>query len=147
MSSISLEMFQSLSGFQVRCNSKKETSPLLTKTCFNPYRVFRFAATSPGQAGRWSSLLCFNPYRVFRFAATISFTFGTKLYTRFQSLSGFQVRCNIILRLWSYQSRTCFNPYRVFRFAATHIISVSLYPCEFSVSIPIGFSGSLQRHP
>ena len=110
--------FQSLSGFQVRCNA-------------------RFGALQPGQI--WG----FNPYRVFKFVATqhvlrsvgvvprvsIPIGFSSSLQRRervsrisrpplFQSLSGFQVRCNAKLPMGPLL-RQGFNPYRVFKFVAT----------------------------
>ena len=85
--------FQSLSGFQVRCNVMESERPE-SRSGFNPYRVFKFVATRLPAPGRLMD------------------TFS------FQSLSGFQVRCNAIDR--------------GMRFLA------------WSVSIPIGFSSSLQ---
>ena len=161
--------FQSLSGFQVRCNTINGTcligdlavsipigfSSSLQRICyvglpentdkvsipigfssslqrltgrsksarsksFNPYRVFKFVATqfvvttSEKPNG-------FNPYRVFKFVATQPSRSRTGLTSLFQSLSGFQVRCNIEDPIF--------------------------FDREEAVSIPIGFSSSLQRHP
>ena len=63
------------------------------KMCFNPYRVFKFAATPHN---RWTPHVpeSFNPYRVFKFAATFLFVRCQFYPGSFQSLSGFQVRCN-----------------------------------------------------
>ena len=135
-------MFQSLSGFQVRCNVinlVRDTwknivsipigfssslqppwwrSALRRSPCFNPYRVFKFVATSIDQGVMMPSIgfnpyrvfkfvatsrlevvfpgrsICFNPYRVFKFVATLGVGVGSGLFFVFQSLSGFQVRCN-----------------------------------------------------
>ena len=116
-----------------------------------------------------SSTTCFNPYRVFKFAATIAEVPNSQPSKEFQSLSGFQVRCNpersrvdtlIFVNLG-------FNPYRVFKFAATltqfcrrsiRLLFQSLSGFQvrcnptiseqaliaWKVSIPIGFSSSLQ---
>ena len=86
--------FQSLSGFQVRCNSRPPGILELLQLRFNPYRVFKFVAT---------------PLYGLVYAAD----------PLFQSLSGFQVRCNsmcpgIMMPRWA-----SFNPYRVFKFVAT----------------------------
>ena len=84
---------------------------------FNPYRVFKFVATqfvvttSEKPNG-------FNPYRVFKFVATQPSRSRTGLTSLFQSLSGFQVRCNIEDPIF--------------------------FDREEAVSIPIGFSSSLQ---
>jgi len=85
----------------------------------------------------------------------------------FQSLSGFQVRCNAAMNLHSYSWATVsipigfssslqpvagfsfdrvkwsFNPYRVFKFVAT-LVSFERRIPQLWVSIPIGFSSSLQ---
>jgi len=111
--------FQSLSGFQVRCNFKWRRLALARRYGFNPYRVFKFVATER---------LGIVQLQVYRF----------------QSLSGFQVRCNP----WSGQHwkppEMCFNPYRVFKFVATLRLPGS-QGLPGTVSIPIGFSSSLQR--
>jgi len=112
-------MFQSLSGFQVRCNVDYSITKEISQICFNPYRVFKFVATSCRVAGcpsagsvsipiGFSSSLqhitraftsvgfsCFNPYRVFKFVATPPSQFHSRQRVLFQSLSGFQVRCNL----------------------------------------------------
>ena len=133
-------MFQSLSGFQVRCNLSNvhDIEGLLLR--FNPYRVFRFVATQ-SNALNDIEIIRFNPYRVFRFVATESPVLQARVGSGFQSLSGFQVRCNplAVSQMWQ---RAGFNPYRVFRFVATLPLARNV---TFSkVSIPIGFSGSLQ---
>ena len=77
--------FQSLSGFQVRCNAQAKPEPK--------------KADEPG----------FNPYRVFKFVATLR-TAGFCFYPmEFQSLSGFQVRCNSSPRLDSSLSMAGFQ--------------------------------------
>ena len=113
--------------------------------------------------------LSFNPYRVFKFVATSSCVLVTIRTHQFQSLSGFQVRCNLGLeeiRRWDYLG---FNPYRVFKFVATSVLDWARYRSStfqslsgfqvrcndhiriasrkqvVNVSIPIGFSSSLQR--
>ena len=114
-----ISSFQSLSGFQVRCNTSENS---------------RFSPITYG----------FNPYRVFKFAATLeSCLVVTKTIFEFQSLSGFQVRCNPSYHQATAQSSEGFNPYRVFKFAATRG-SVGLSFVVTTVSIPIGFSSSLQ---
>ena len=135
---------------------------------FNPYRVFWFAATA-GKGSRFQDLdgvsipigfsgslqlwacdrlersrIRFNPYRVFWFAATNMRKNILLSQEAFQSLSGFLVRCNLSHEgLFSDHHRS-FNPYRVFWFAAT-VRPPQLPDRDRQVSIPIGFSGSLQR--
>ena len=135
--------FQSLSGFQVRCNQNGGGLSMAAGHSFNPYRVFKFVATTT--TCRW-----------------------TRPIKRFQSLSGFQVRCNSYRDLdglsrgavsipigfsSSLQPRICYC-----RCADIKIVSIpigfssSLQHREFGVtldlscrvSIPIGFSSSLQ---
>jgi len=60
----------------------------------------------------------FNPYRVFKFVATAYDVISATIEKSFQSLSGFQVRCNM----------------------AASAVLLTFAP----VSIPIGFSSSLQ---
>ena len=87
--------FQSLSGFQVRCNWNIRQNSSRVPQSFNPYRVFKFVATTGANE-------------------TVS------IARLFQSLSGFQVRCNEKL--------------------------LNREEIDLSVSIPIGFSSSLQPH-
>ena len=111
-------MFQSLSGFQVRCNCSIVDTTKHSGSCFNPYRVFKFVATRQRLWPGWCRT-CFNPYRVFKFVATLDVLDNTLFRDEFQSLSGFQVRCNRSRSFWERE---------------THV----------QVSIPIGFSSSLQ---
>ena len=112
--------FQSLSGFQVRCNKSQPKVDATVSRGFNPYRVFKFVAT------------CLD----------IAFYRHAVL---FQSLSGFQVRCNGFRRSANGPRRDGFNPYRVFKFVATRRAGCGR-KVSAEVSIPIGFSSSLQRH-
>ena len=135
---------------------------------FNPYRVFKFVATSQPlllahvskkvsiPIGFSSSLQLvdlrrmgmdergFNPYRVFKFVATACGRCTRGPSDWFQSLSGFQVRCNLIFVCRHSLLSTGFNPYRVFKFVATPAL-ISRPPGSGRVSIPIGFSSSLQQ--
>ena len=146
MQTSSARKFQSLSGFQVRCNLTLCPEFLPCSICFNPYRVFKFVATQGPARGLGGQR------------------------TRFQSLSGFQVRCNSQRRAGSRSRPASFNPYRVFKFVATAVRSRAqdrqkcfnpyrvfkfvatqsgILPRDLAlwVSIPIGFSSSLQhRH-
>jgi len=65
---------------------------------FNPYRVFKFAATLVVGEGLGFGRFGFNPYRVFKFAATWGQPSKNMHPGTFQSLSGFQVRCNAAIR-------------------------------------------------
>ena len=141
--SSNIDKFQSLSGFQVRCN-----------------KILYFSIHNPCNS--------FNPYRVFKFAATLLVAAFPDHFHKFQSLSGFQVRCNCRVRMYPCPHHSCFNPYRVFKFAATCSALFGPMPsqsfqslsgfqvrCNFwshhlqsftqVVSIPIGFSSSLQH--
>ncbi len=160
---------------------------------FNPYRVFKFAATEIRIAlcsgfSRFQSLSGFQVrcnrffanrehVTIFRVSIPIGFSSSlqrrgiclrVRIHSRFQSLSGFQVRCNHNRRatacrdqevsipigfsssLQRYDGRSSathregFNPYRVFKFAAT--VGIANDPVRrHKVSIPIGFSSSLQH--
>ena len=159
-------LFQSLSGFQVRCNScrscQSEVSavvsipigfssslqqpvgrPDLTSLLVSIPIGFSSSLQRAGALDRYfsqpvsipigfsSSLqryhffhdryfrTSFNPYRVFKFVATQLLLYFRSIMMRFQSLSGFQVRCNTLPKTRAGQYH--------------------------NVSIPIGFSSSLQR--
>ena len=142
-------MFQSLSGFLVRCNPNTRgrdkrwpnavsipigfsgslqlraiVGELIESQSFNPYRVFWFAATFNANY-ILTKPLRFNPYRVFWFAATSNRDICFVSKDGFQSLSGFLVRCNRIVILRSTHCNRRFNPYRVFWFAATDAAKMS----------------------
>ena len=130
-------------GFSSSLQPRKRSIGIQISLGFNPYRVFKFVATS--NASRLSFLysFSFNPYRVFKFVATPVQHTSFCHNGRFQSLSGFQVRCNLILwarsgrctwfqslsgfqvrcncRIFGHRRRLQqgFNPYRVFKFVAT----------------------------
>ena len=136
-------VFQSLSGFQVRCNIFLCLISAQILICFNPYRVFKFVATTSDpilqKNGHWS----FNPYRVFKFVATSRFLRDSLAALRFQSLSGFQVRCNgneskKLVELEKFQSLSGFQ-------VRCNLKKQPIRVDEDGVSIPIGFSSSLQQ--
>ena len=88
--------FQSLSGFQVRCNIYDPLAIHNRWIGFNPYRVFKFVATLLDFLRSIVSMMSFNPYRVFKFVATC------------------------LCEYRAQELRNSFNPYRVFKFVATH---------------------------
>jgi len=137
--------FQSLSGFQVRCN----TTGLLDS------QLGILEVSIP--IGFSSSLQQWRRKRadVPQVYVSIPIGFSSSLQQialnihrqggkRFQSLSGFQVRCNVFPCSGSLESLIGFNPYRVFKFAATPVARLEFTPIV-PVSIPIGFSSSLQH--
>ena len=166
-------MFQSLSGFQVRCN----LIPLYFTNVH--YRLFQSLSGFQVRCNFWlvyvlkHSLVCVSI--PIGFSSSLQHRVVdplTSSTTMFQSLSGFQVRCNQTTKMSSTAGYWCFNPYRVFKFVATPspviVSSVSHWfqslsgfqvRCNRSwkvgtswvscrVSIPIGFSSSLQPiHP
>jgi len=162
------ELFQSLSGFQVRCNGGLNASFWRTQEGFNPYRVFKFVATLwwTSYHPQWqrvsipigfsSSLQLETQNGIgWRRRVSIPIGFSSSLQPKanmrmnffikmFQSLSGFQVRCNGTMTGRRGAAITCFNPYRVFKFVATCQVAQQRR-CAIDVSIPIGFSSSLQR--
>ena len=113
--------------------------------------------------------LGFNPYRVFKLAATRCFgIIVIQVVKMFQSLSGFQARCNLATDAQSIYffdevsipigfSSSLQRQFAVLGGGLTHTVSIpigfssSLQPgssrqrgCSRVVSIPIGFSSSLQ---
>ncbi len=115
------EGFQSLSGFQARCDTPTLN---LFQQCFE---------------------LSFNPCRVFKLVAMVSTGHLTSADNWFQSLSGFQARCDTptlnrfamfraeFQSLSGFQAR-CDGVYRALNFGRQ------------LVSIPVGFSSSLRFH-
>ena len=86
---------------------------------FNPYWVFQCAATYPDLCGSRTQKYCFNPYWVFQCAATNSKPFGISFISKFQSLLGFPMRCDVLIANQLGQGEL--------------------------VSIPSGFSNALRR--
>jgi len=89
----SMPWFQSLSGFQVRCNIERDGMKLCAIYVSIP---IGFSSSLQPLFGVRLLLVhrCFNPYRVFKFVATAHPAPYHALGDMFQSLSGFQVRCN-----------------------------------------------------
>ena len=112
------QQFQSLSGFQVRCN-RRTGSKSTSRTLFQSLSGFQVRCNEKDEHFK-------------------------EVPDLFQSLSGFQVRCNASLREWEGQRIVRFNPYRVFKFVATRDRGIDRLG-GWRVSIPIGFSSSLQR--
>jgi len=110
--------FQSLSGFQVRCNLKVVVLVNAKIQSFNPYRVFKFVATSGFPDALTGNL-----------KVSIPIGFSSSLQPRLKELEDELVKG--------------FNPYRVFKFVATIRIRAAA-AFLIKVSIPIGFSSSLQ---
>ena len=111
---------------------------------FNPYRVFKFVATySESVQPIWIEK--FQSLSGFQVRCNIAYaTAQTLPQTTFQSLSGFQVRCNLDRITAKKETVLSFNPYRVFKFVATAIFRKATNEPGSPVSIPIGFSSSLQ---
>ena len=138
------ERFQSLSGFQVRCNLLRVSSTYMDRKVSIPigfssslqHSLCNCSDSPPDHVsipiGFSSSLQLGQDHREERDCS------------EFQSLSGFQVRCNFAPGLRSSVLLGRFNPYRVFKFVATAIFRKATNEPGSPVSIPIGFSSSLQ---
>ena len=85
---------------------------------FNPYRVFKFVATQDASRS-WEKQQQFQSLSGFQVRCNEKDEHFKEVPDLFQSLSGFQVRCNASLREWEGQRIVRFNPYRVFKFVAT----------------------------
>ena len=92
--------FQSLSGFRVRCNTFASQVNDVRIMVSIPIGFSSTLQLCPGilQFGGHPG---FNPYRVFEYVATSSWKVTKNLLMKFQSLSGFRVRCNGMLSLFS----------------------------------------------
>ena len=138
------ERFQSLSGFQVRCNLLRVSSTYMDRKVSIPigfssslqHSLCNCSDSPPDHVsipiGFSSSLQLGQDHREERDCS------------EFQSLSGFQVRCNFAPGLRSSVLLGRFNPYRVFKFVATATSRKATNEPGSPVSIPIGFSSSLQ---
>ena len=120
--------------------------PSVSISSFNPYRVFKFAATSKSIAMNYEYSKVSIPIGFSSSLQHWAACPGSERIIRFQSLSGFQVRCNTSWWLLMAGRSWSFNPYRVFKFAATNALA-SIRHRRARVSIPIGFSSSLQLRP
>ncbi len=136
-------MFQSLSGFQVRCNSRLPRG-----------RPSSMPVSIP--VGFSSPLQPKNVTKVAKNVVNVSIPVGFSsplqreqagkcvfCGVEFQSLSGFQVRCNTCEELGVREMTWSFNPCRVFKSAATCWLSGRI-SIGLLVSIPVGFSSPLQ---
>ena len=160
--------FQSLSGFQARCNLKFRSPGNVRSKGFNPYRVFKLAATKTGLYTLHQGEKVFQSLSGFQARCNRILPLIVCISTLFQSLSGFQARCNISSPASGKVYVLRFNPYRVFKLAATeiatlawtlmllfqslsgfqarcNILDLEIVASDVLVSIPIGFSSSLQR--
>ncbi len=115
----SASQFQSLSGFQVRCNPAQDMVGLLLEIVSIPVG---FSSALQRKA------LCPSLHRLLLVSIPVGFSSALQPLTRaspahptglFQSLSGFQVRCNSASSIFSTGSQERFNPCRVFKCAAT----------------------------
>ena len=86
---------------------------------------------------------CFNPYRVFKFVATFNTIRGFPYGRQFQSLSGFQVRCNLYWLVLVLLDKRVSIPIGFSSSLQHNRLTFLLLPR--GVSIPIGFSSSLQQ--
>jgi len=160
--------FQSLSGFQVRCNVLKPPVLSSPNSSFNPYRVFKFVATgldrpAAGAEDNVSIPIGFSSslqplYDICASsrigAVSIPIGFSSSLQHRTRSHSYPRTDVSIPIGFSSSLQRPTssgtmpiqesFNPYRVFKFVATPLNCSLNFPMQ-PVSIPIGFSSSLQR--
>ena len=134
---------------------------------FNPYRVFEYVATLVlDDSYRWR-VFSFNPYRVFEYVATSLRLVHCDQWTCVSIPIGFSSTLQPGYRIWKRNSWNCFNPYRVFEYVATsptvnrnnpkkmfqslsgfrvrcNHISFNIISDNHYVSIPIGFSSTLQ---
>ena len=90
-----LSRFQSLSGFQVRCNFMDLVADRPKSVLVSIPIGFSSSLQRIQNGYQITELDSFNPYRVFKFVATPPFPPGsTDGRRRFQSISGVQVGCN-----------------------------------------------------
>jgi len=109
-------------GFSSSLQHQSNTPVFAITVGFNPYRVFKFVATSSyGHAP--GDVLGFNPYRVFKFVATAASSDIAGVYNKVSIPIGFS--SSLQRREWFHLPARCdngFNPYRVFKFVATNLV-------------------------
>ena len=136
--------FQSLSGFQVRCNGPPHSKLVTSGYKFQSLSGFQVRCNGSAMSHSPRSSVCFNPYRVFKFAATCGQRREGYRCSHVSIPIGFSSSLQQKAELGRSQLETGFNPYRVFKFAAT-TYDYGRGSGYRDVSIPIGFSSSLQR--
>ena len=88
-----LEMFQSRSGFSLRCDRQRRLSTVVAGRVSIPFWVF--SPLRPVRVAEGSSFgVCFNPVLGFLSAATVKETNISPWNNLFQSRSGFSLRCD-----------------------------------------------------
>ena len=135
--------FQSLSGFQVRCNAMWRYEVGTERRCFNPYRVFKFVATIPGDVDRMELRHVSIPIGFSSSLQRKDRMLLSQVAMSFQSLSGFQVRCNLFSFFSFSSAAKSFQSLSGFQVRCNTSSSTGLSGSR-QVSIPIGFSSSLQ---
>ncbi len=137
--------FQSLSGFHARCNIGEAPGSHYLKGCFNPCRVFTLAATHFITNREPFTLVVSIP---------VGFSRSLQLPVRFLSRGEpprfnpcrvFTLAATKEAGIPSVLNRSSFNPCRVFTLAATTRFCRIGQMRSSQVSIPVGFSRSLQR--
>ena len=114
------EGFQSLSGFQARCNSCNSRQWALLLFSFNPCRVFKLAATLRPRLQK-AVRIGFNPCRVFKLAATLAARLRqSSRWRRFNPCRVFKLAATAVTG-GGVAAQKGFNPCRVFKLAATHL--------------------------
>jgi len=114
--------FQSLSGFQVRCNGASCDIAVTVSEVSIPIG-FSSSLQQEGTFTATPASTSFQSLSGFQVRCNSScHDFRNRHDTRFQSLSGFQVRCNIGSIAAAGSRENGFNPYRVFKFVATQKI-------------------------
>jgi len=137
--------FQSLSGFLARCNSVADPALLRTTPRFNPCRVFLLVATVSSDAVNWTTVLFQSLSGFLARCNLAAHTLWLYYLLEFQSLSGFLARCN----QWTGISSAM--PIQRVSIPVGFSCSLQLpgwlrgHLCSQDVSIPVGFSCSLQR--
>ena len=160
--------FQSLSGFQARCDAIFVSPMNMLLPSFNPCRVFKLVAIRSSTRLRHLSWNGFNPCRVFKLVAMPN-TWSRMRLRRVVSIPvGFSSSLRLQLQCLGIQQLCRFNPCRVFKLVAIksdkiheYLGKIGFNPCRVFklvaipdmfhyslqgnvVSIPVGFSSSLR---
>ena len=133
-------------GFSRSLQQPYQSNSVGHTLCFNPCRVFTLAATLASSSIKSVTAESFNPCRVFTLAATSRSTMIKRNASKgFNPCRVFTLAATPLGNRKIHTHTNSFNPCRVFTLAATFGF-VQKTSGLVQVSIPVGFSRSLQRN-
>ena len=121
-------------GFSSSLQPPRRSRAVSLMLSFNPYRVFKFVATVYSLS--WNSIVKgFQSLSGFQVRCNASTSTITTLIDRFQSLSGFQVRCNAADRFASQIFGTGFQSLSGFQVRCNLTFTLGIIPIKLFQSL------------